>query len=351
MGFLRIILYPFAVVFGFISRLRNRLFDLGILPSESFDIPVISVGNLCMGGTGKTPHVEYLICLLKDKYHLATLSRGYGRKTRGFRLAATGSSVKDIGDEPVLLKGKFPEVMVAVDESRRRGVRKLMELDPVPDVILLDDAYQHRYIQPGLNILLTDYFNLYTKDYLIPAGRLREPKSGAKRADIIVVTKTDPVWSPITERYLREELCPEPDQTVCYSYLKYGDPVALSGEKTDLCLQKKGSVLMVSGIANPYPLEVYLKSHFNEFERLTFRDHHQFTAGDVKKIRSVFVSMMGREKIILTTEKDAIRMREANIADLLMDLPVYYLPVRIEFHSASSQTFDSRVLNYVEESK
>ncbi|MDD5694536.1 MAG: tetraacyldisaccharide 4'-kinase [Bacteroidales bacterium] len=351
MSFRSIIFLPFSMVYGIITHVRNLLFDRGFLPSESFTIPVISVGNLSMGGTGKTPHIEYLIRLLKDRYRLATLSRGYGRSTRGFHIAQPENSVKDVGDEPGLIKNKFPDILVAVDENRRRGVRRLMNLHPAPEVILLDDAFQHRYIEPGLSILLTDYFNLYTRDRLIPAGRLREHRSSAKRADIIVVTKTEPERSPIHEGELLAELRPDPKQKVCFSYIKYENPVSFSGEILNICSQKNGGVLMVAGIANPYPLELYLRNHFTEFKKLIFRDHHPFTASDVRDIRNVYRQMAGNDKIIITTEKDAIRMREAHLNKLLKDLPLYYLPVRIEFHSGSKQTFDTSILHYVGKGK
>ncbi len=347
MGLFRIILYPFSVVYGIISGLRNLMFDLKILPSESFDVPVISVGNLSVGGTGKTPHVEYLIRLLKDQYRVATLSRGYGRKTKGFRMAGRASNARDIGDEPALFKEKFPGIMVAVDGNRRRGVRRLMKLDLPPDVILLDDAFQHRYIRPGLSILLTDALNLYTRDCLLPAGRLREPRIGAKRAEIIVVTKTEASLSPADKKDFLEELNPAPNQTICYSYIKYQDPVSFSGEKWELYGQKQDGVLLVTGIANPHPLEIFLKGHFHQVERLTFSDHHAFTARDMRKIHFVFRNMPEKNKIIITTEKDAIRMRETHLSGFLQDLPLYYLPVRIGFHSGSRQSFDSLVLDYV----
>jgi tetraacyldisaccharide 4'-kinase len=347
MGLLRIILLPLAFIFGCIARLRNLLFDLGIFPVESFDIPVISVGNLSMGGTGKTPHVEYLVRMLRDRYRVAVLSRGYGRLTKGFLLAEPHHTYRDIGDEPMLYKKNFPDLMVAVDADRRHGIHKLMGMSPPPGIILLDDAYQHRYVKPGLSILLTDYYHLYTRDYLIPAGRLREPILGAKRANVIIVTKTDSTLSPLIERELLHELNPRQGQHVCYSYVRYGDPVSLRGEGHDRPVKLSGSVLMVAGIADPYPLELYLRNHFNELERLIFSDHHVFTPTDAAEIRSRFKNIIGRNKIIITTEKDAMRLKEKHITDQLNDLPAYYLPVTIEFHPGSKRAFHSCILRYV----
>lgn len=351
MGFLRIILYPFAFIYSLITRLRNLLFDLGILPVESFELPVISVGNLSMGGTGKTPHVEYLVRLLRENYRVAVLSRGYGRSTKGFLIAEAWHTLKDIGDEPLLYRNKFTDIIVAVDRNRRHGISQLMRLQPAPDVILLDDAFQHRYVKPGLSILLTDYYNLYTRDHLIPAGRLRESRSGSRRADLIVVTKTDSSFSPILERELLKELNPGAEQKVCYSFIRYENPVSFTGEPFDLPDQPNGSVLMVAGIANPYPLKTFLRSHFNQCESLIYRDHHVFTSADVTEIRSMFQKIPGRNKIIITTEKDAMRLKEKHIFDQLTDLPFYYLPIRIEFHTESKRTFHSYILNYVGKSK
>ncbi len=351
MGFLRIIALPLALMYGLVARLRNLLFDLGILPVETYDIPVISVGNLSMGGTGKTPHVEYLVRMLKERYRVAVLSRGYGRVTKGFLLAEPRHTYRDVGDEPILYKKKFPDIMVAVDTDRRHGIRKLLGMNPAPGIILLDDAYQHRYVKPGVSILLTDYYHLYTRDYLIPAGRLREPVSGAKRSDIIVVTKTDHTLSPLIERELLHELNPRQDQQVCYSYLRYGDPVSLWDGTQERPVKLKGSVLMVAGIADPYPLEIYLRHHFNELEQLIYGDHHVFTPADAAEIRSRFKNIIGRNKIILTTEKDAMRLREKHITDLLNDLPVYFLPVKIEFHPVSKRIFHSYILSYAAKSE
>ena len=351
MGFLRIILLPFASIFGLIIRLRNLFFDLGILPVESYEFPVISVGNLSVGGTGKTPHVEYLVRMLKDSYRVAVLSRGYGRGTKGFLMAEPHHTCKDIGDEPMLYRSKFPDIIVAVDEDRRHGIRQLMALTPAPRVILLDDAYQHRYVKTGASILLTDYFHLYTRDHLMPAGRLREPVSGAKRAHLIVVTKTDPTLSPLIERDLLNELDPCPGQQVCFSYVRYGSLVALTKENSHRQVNLKGSVLMVAGIADPYPLEIHLRHHFNEVEKLIYKDHHVFTTADAADIRSRFRDIIGSNKIIVTTEKDAMRLKEKHVSDQLKDLPVYYLPVRIEFHPESKRIFHSYIHHYVGESQ
>ena len=227
MVFVKIILFPVACLYGFVVGIRNKLFDWKLLPSKSFNIPVISIGNLSTGGTGKTPHTEYLAALLKEKYKVAILSRGYRRKTRGFIMVTPELTQLDIGDEPMQYMKKFPDVVIAVDEDRKRGIAKILASKPDTEVILLDDAFQHRYVKPGKSIILTDYHHLFVNDYLLPSGMLRERIKGARRADLIVVTKTPKVFSPITRRNLVKELNPERHQQLFYSHVAYESPVPL----------------------------------------------------------------------------------------------------------------------------
>ena len=351
MVFVKIILFPFACIYGFITGLRNRLFDWKILPSRSFDFPVISVGNLSAGGTGKTPHIEYLAELLRSNYEIAILSRGYRRKTRGFILASQEHSQVEIGDEPMQYLKKFPGVTIAVDEVRKRGISRIMAEKPGTGVILLDDAFQHRYVKPGKSILLTDYHHLYVDDYLIPTGLLRERASGAKRADIIIVTKTPKVFSPITRRNLVKQIRPLPHQRLFFSYVSYEEPVPFK-----LCnnlkpvARKYSYIIMVTGIANSYPLQEYLSGLCNELIVIDFKDHHQYISQDLDKIYREYQGIISKDKVIFTTEKDATRLDQEAFAAYLNELPFYYVPIRINFHDCDEIRFDKLILDYVQKS-
>jgi len=345
--FLRIILFPVSLIYGLVVIVRNKLFDIGLLRSTSFDIPIISLGNLTYGGTGKTPHVEYLVRLLEEKQNIAILSRGYGRSTRGFKLASEKSTVTEIGDEALQFKKKFPFVEVAVDENRPHGIRTLLKKHPELDVILLDDAFQHRYVKPGLSILLTDFHKLFTRDHLLPTGTLREPVSGAKRADIIVVTKTGSVLSPIVQREIEEELKPHEDQKTFYSFTGYETLISLKDGKSRNFCKKYSGLLLVAGIANPYPLRYFLQDKCTDLNTLFFRDHHKYTHKDIQNIKHTFDNIFTKNKIIITTEKDAMRFQEHLDSPELQDLPIYYLPIKMEFHQTGSVSFDQVILDYV----
>jgi len=354
MKFFRILLFPFSIIYGLITKIRNKLFDWKILSSKKFSIPIISVGNLSVGGTGKTPHVDYLIRLLKGKYQIATLSRGYGRKTSGFILANVNSIDKEIGDEPLMYAKKHPSINVAVDGNRVRGIKKILEAQPETNVVLMDDAYQHLHVIPGLSILLTDYFALYTSDYLLPTGNLRESRKGAKRADIIVVTKTPKVFSPLDRRLIINKINPLPHQSVFFSYIKYGNFLPLL-EKTNLLkVNAPSKILLFTGIANPSPFEEYLKRQCNELVSIKFKDHHQFTNENLKKIRKKFESIFSNNKIIVTTEKDRMRLFSKQVFDVFADLPVYYVPIEIEFHKddlyKNIMDFDTKILEFLQKS-
>ena len=345
--FLKIILSPFPLLYGLIVMLRNIMFDLHILPQKSFKIPIIGVGNLNVGGSGKTPHVEYLLRLLNSKNNIATLSRGYGRKTSGFFLATDNSKVEEIGDEPLQMKKKYKDIIVSVDEKRSRGVKNLMQKFPALKVILLDDAFQHRYVKSGVNILLTDYYHLYSNDMMLPSGRLREFKSGAKRADIIIVTKAPAIFSPIERRRIIEELKPKPSQAVYFSYVKYGNFVSLIDNKEIKLESKPYNILLISGIANTIAFEEYLKRQCEELLLNKFPDHYQFTTKDVENLRKTFVDLFPKNKIIVTTEKDAMRLKQPAFLEILKDLPIYYIPIEIEFHNEDKKEFDNQILTFV----
>jgi tetraacyldisaccharide 4'-kinase len=351
MVFVKIILFPFACIYGFFTGLRNLLFDWKILPSRSYKIPVISLGNLSAGGTGKTPHTEYLAELLRSKYNVAILSRGYRRKTKGFILASRVHSQTDIGDEPMQYIKKFPDITIAVDELRKRGISRILSAKPETDVILLDDAFQHRYVKPGKSIILTDYHHLYVDDYLIPTGLLRERASGAKRADIIIVSKTPKVFSPITRRNLVNQIHPLHHQRLFFSYVSYEDPVPFTLSHIQIPAAKKYSyIIMVTGVANSYPLQEYLSGLCNELIVIDFKDHHQYTLKDLDKISKEYQGIISKDKVIFTTEKDATRLDQEAFAYYLDKLPFYYVPIKVNFHDCDEIRFDKMILDYVQKS-
>jgi len=347
MRILQLFLLPFSYCYGLIMLLRNILFDSGVFHSEKFDLPVISLGNLSFGGTGKSPHTEYLIRLLSDKLLVATLSRGYGREGSGFVLASKRSNVKYIGDEPLQYVKKFPNIKVAVDEKRVRGIKRLIDKFPDLGVIFLDDAFQHRWVKPGLSILLTDFHHLYNEDFVFPSGRLREFRSGAKRADIIIVTKTPKVFSPITWRRLLEDLKPRPYQKLFCSYITYGNLVPFNEEQDLAILRKLTYILLFTGIANDYPLQEEARRKCSEVCVLKFPDHHKYNMKDLELIRTRYVDLPSRKKIILTTEKDLMRLKNPEFNNFLNDLPLFYLPIEINFHEKDKPVFDKLITDYV----
>jgi tetraacyldisaccharide 4'-kinase len=349
---LRCIVLPLAIVYGLVLAVRNKLFDWKILSSTQFDFPIISVGNLSMGGTGKTPQIEYLIRLLQAEFELATLSRGYGRKTTGFLLANDKSLATDIGDEPLQLAQKYPSVHVAVDEKRVRGVQLLRKRIPSIQAILLDDAFQHRSIKPGLSILLTDFNALYTDDFIVPTGRLREFTAGAKRANIIIVTKCPNLPFNIERQEIITRLKPLAHQHVYFSSIRYGEFAPLS-EKQHTILSKKQcfddnyTILLLSGIANIEPLQHYLAHKAQHVKTMTFGDHHNFTAKELKVVEAEFTAIPSAKKIIVTTEKDAMRLKTSNLSNSLNQLPVFYIPIEVRFSNDDKQLLNAQILNYV----
>jgi tetraacyldisaccharide 4'-kinase len=348
----KLLLFPFSLVYGFVIFLRNWLYDNGIFKSSGVEIPVISIGNLSTGGTGKTPHIEYLIRLLSGKYKIAVLSRGYKRQTKGFVAGNKLSSSLDIGDEPLQYVQKFDDVIVCVDEDRVHGVGEIIFRYPKVDVVLLDDAFQHRAIKPGLSILLTDYYNLYPEDYLLPSGHLREPKSAAKRADILVVTKSRRVFSPITYQRLDETLKPLPHQQLYQSYIKYGGITSITKSKCQVSEKKKiNTIFLFAGIANSYPLEDYLKGLCVELTTLIFPDHHRYTTKDLAKIEQTWKDIYTKNKLMVTTEKDFMRLKNPDMWNLTVNLPLHYIPIEIDLHETGKEKFDRQILDYVAKSK
>lgn len=332
--------------------IRNFLFSCKILRAKTFNIPVISVGNLSFGGTGKTPHVEYLIRLLKDKYSVAILSRGYGRKTKGFILASENSSPCEIGDEPLQYKTKFKNsIEVAVDKKRRRGIKILYNKFPKLEVILLDDAFQHRWIKPGLSILLTDFHKLYCHDFPPPSGTLREFSRGSKRADIIIITKMTSVLSPITRRRLTKIIKPKKHQLLNFSCIKYGELYSLHNKDTIPKSKKFSTILLFSGIANSYPIQDRLRKKCNELIVMDFKDHHKYSIKDLSKIKNKFDDIYTKNKVIITTEKDAMRLSKPELFKFVENLPIFYLPIEVKLHNDDAKKFDKKIIDYVRKNK
>ena len=343
-------LTPLSWLYGLGVGLRNQLFELGILKSTSFDMPVISVGNITVGGTGKTPHVEYLIRLLKDKTKVAVLSRGYKRKSHGFVLADADSSMTDLGDEPYQMHMKYPDIYVAVDKNRRHGIEQFTHKIAAPDVdvVLLDDAYQHRYVKPGINILLIDYHRLIIYDKLLPAGRLREPKDGKSRADIVIVTKCPQDLKPMEYRVLTKALNLYPYQSLFFTTLEYGalHPI-FGGDDMPLdTLSARNHILLLTGIASPRQMMIDLKPHCSDITPLTFSDHHQFSARDIRTINETFASMP-EGRLIVTTEKDATRLLPLDGLSDEAKRHLYALPVEIKFALGQEQDFNNKIIDYV----
>ncbi len=337
-----------------VTSLRNELFDLKILSSREFDIPVISIGNITVGGTGKTPHTEYIANLLKSNFKVATLSRGYKRKTRGFYIVEATSKVKQVGDEPLQMKLKYNELTVAVDANRVRGIEKLLALPLKPQVILLDDAFQHRYVTPGINILLTDYNHLITKDSLLPYGRLREFASNKSRATIVIVTKCPPELKPIDERIITKELEIRPYQNLYFSKIDYGKLIPVFPADVSLKsveLMEGLSVLMVTGIANPSTLKDFLMRGSHDIHEMNFPDHHQYSTKDLARITTKFESFSTKRKVIVTTEKDMVRFRDFEAVSEIIRKNMYYIPLKVSFLNNAGKEFDQKILKYVSENK
>src|ERR1035437_8487695 len=351
MKFLRIIAFPFSLVYGCIVFLRNKLYDWGILSATEFDVPTISVGNLSVGGTGKTPHIEYLIRLLKSEFYIATLSRGYGRKTMGFVLSDTQSTAADIGDEPLQFKKKFKEIRVAADAKRVHGIKKLMEEFPSLQTILLDDAFQHRAVKPGLSIVLSDFRKPYTTDFMLPSGNLREFRSGIKRSDIIIITKCPEILLPIERKRLITAINPLPYQNIYFSFLKYGEFIPFNSDNNlfskDYYFDHSYTVVLLTGIATTASLEYYLKNKVKNIIPAKFSDHHNYTKNDLLSIQKIFNNIASANKIILTTEKDAMRLKNPEFSDILKILPIFYIPIEIEFHDKDKNEFNEQILHYV----
>lgn len=341
---------PLSWLYGFGVFVRNELFELGILKSRSFDIPVISIGNITVGGTGKTPHTEYLIEQLHQHFKIAVLSRGYKRKTRGFVLATHETRMEDIGDEPYQIKEKYPDVYVAVDKNRCHGIEMLCDngIAPGTEVILLDDAFQHRYVKPGINILLIDYHRMITEDKLLPAGRLREPQEGKSRANIVIVTKCPHDMKPMGFRVISKALNLFPYQKLFFSTFKYGMLKPAFFQKSERNLESIAAdehVLLLTGIASPEQMILDLKNYTKNIIAHSFKDHHYFSPEDIEQVYDTFDKMPSKS-LIITTEKDFSRLKHIELPEKIRQ-NLYILPIRVEIMQGQENTFNEKIIGYV----
>ncbi len=348
--FARILFFPVSLVYGAIIALRNFFYQQGILKSVRFNIPVISLGNLSVGGTGKTPHTAYLLRLLSPYIKVATMSRGYGRKSHGFRLVHTRDKAETAGDEPLLLKYKFPELVVSVSEDRATGVPKLMGQAPDTKAIILDDAFQHRSVEPYINMLLTCYDTPYSKDWMIPSGRLREWPSSHKRADVILVTKCPDEVSQEDRNRLIEELHVG-DRPVFFTKYVYTKPYFLLNNRYRLNLDPDTKIILISALASTAYLLDYLTEQVDEVHSLAFQDHHYFSDRDIGQLELMYRELDGERKVIICTEKDAVRLLKHKNYLIEKKLPLFVLPIDVAFLFDEKEKFDSYVTNRLLEFK
>ena len=344
-------LLPLSWLYGLGVGFRNFCFETGILKSKSYQTPIISVGNITVGGTGKTPHVEYLVRFLKDQMKVAVLSRGYKRKSRGFQVGTPETTIQQLGDESYLMKKKYPDITVAVDTKRTRGIENLTEGIEAkkPDVILLDDAFQHRYVKPGVNILLVDYHRLIIYDKLLPAGRLREPLKEKNRADIVIITKCPKDLKPMEFRVLTKQMGLFPYQQLYFTTLDYEQlqPVfPEAGVAPSMDNLSNQQVLLLTGIASPRQMLEDLKPHVAKIHPMVFGDHHAFKRKDIQKINEAFANLQG-PKLVITTEKDAVRLTDVVGLSDEVRKNLYALPIRINFMQEGEKSFKESIIGYV----
>lgn len=344
-----LLLYPISKIYGAVIAVRNKMFDMGILKQHQFDIPIVVVGNIAMGGTGKTPMTEFLIETLRYNYNVGVLSRGYKRKTRKFVLATRRSRPEDIGDESYQIFQKYgDDVTIAVCEDRVKGIKQMLEINKDINLIILDDAFQHRYVKPSLSIVLTEYGRPAFVDKLLPLGRLREPMSALNRSDIVVVTKCIDQIKPMDLRLFKENLNLFPYQKLFFSRYAYGHLVSVFPESVTYIpaldwLTEKDSILIVAGVANPKPFAKHLKQYKAKVKVLRFPDHHAFTQNDMAKIQNKFDEMPGVRKFIITTEKDSVRLANNPYFPHKLKSSIFYLPIKVEFMPQSEEEFDKVV--------
>ncbi len=335
---------PLSFLYGIIIWCRNWLFDKKIFKSASFNFPIICVGNLAVGGTGKTPMTEYIVSLLQHQYKVATLSRGYKRKTKGFAIANETTTAIEIGDEPMQFHQNFPNITVAVGEERLVAIPQLLHQRPETEVIILDDAFQHRQVNAGLNIILTDFKNLYTRDFMLPAGDLRDVRVSSKRAQCIVVTKCKSNLSEEEKKNITKEINPLPHQKIFFSEILYGRPYHLYNKQPGN-LNADTELLLISGIANPKPLQEFLSRHVHSYDMMRFADHHIFSSTDLEDIKKNFQKLSSNNKIILTTEKDAVRLQKFEAQ--LSHYPIYALPIQHQILFNQQEAFTQMLTSFI----
>ncbi len=342
-----VLLAPFAFLYGAIVKIRNLMFDYKIFKSVSFDKPIICVGNITVGGTGKTPHVEYLLKLLSANYKAATLSRGYGRKTKGFRYVTDNSSASEVGDEPLQMKLKYPAVQVAVDADRVNGISTLIKEIPYLAIIILDDAFQHRWVKAGLQILLIDFNRLITRDYFLPMGRLRDSVKEKRRADIVIITKCPDDLTLQMRGSIENELRLNPNQSIYYTGIGYGEPIAVFKEYgINLDLNQRQEVFAFAGIANPTFFYSYLENKVKIIETYTFPDHFTFTKNKISPIFESYLKKGALDKAVITTEKDAARLRGLPFLDEEFKKVLFYIPIEVKFIDNQEKSFINQILTY-----
>ena len=340
---MRYLLFPLSFIYGSITAIRNLLFDYGIFKSQSYTIPIICIGNLSVGGTGKTPHTQYLLDLLKNNYKVAVLSRGYGRKNSNLQFVETTSNATKVGDEPLQLKQNNPECLVVVEKNRNKGVKKILNDFPETEVILLDDGYQHRWIKAGFNILITPFSSPYYKDYLMPVGKLRESKKGVSRANAVIFSKTPENTNPTLKKGMLERLHLFAHQEAYFSGIQYHRFKCINNN-TELEENNPYSITLVSGIANANPLIKYLEEKGHSINHLKYSDHHNYSSNDIDTILAEYTADKSIKKLILTTEKDATKLKQ--FLPHFKDANFYYIPIEIKIDQ--SKKFKNQILDYVE---
>lgn len=355
MAVLKIILLPLSLIYGFVVGIRNFFFNTGILKSQSFGIPIICVGNITVGGTGKTPHTEWLLSELSKEFRVACLSRGYKRRSKGFIRVTAQSTADEVGDEPLQIKSKFPEIEVACDTDRVRGIERLLALPLPPEVIVLDDAFQHRYVKADKNVVLVDYNHPCYKDCLLPAGRLRETSGALKRADYIIVSKCPDNLTPLEKRLWSKHLRVKPYQRLFFTMMQYGAPRNMETGLPAFLPNGKTSILCITGIARPEPYIRYLKQFTSHVTALKYSDHHRFSKRDIRNIQTVFEEIYNPDKYIFTTEKDAARLRCCRLPQEIRE-KIHYIPIEPVFMKSTQKAsiqeiFIQELKNYVTKNK
>lgn len=343
----KILLSPFSLLYGIGVGIRNVFYDSGIVRSSKFSVPIIAVGNLAVGGAGKTPHVEYLIRLLSPYINVGTLSRGYKRHTKGFRIIKSQDNAKIAGDEPIMYKRKYPDVAVVVGENRALAIPEMVSNFPTIQTIILDDAYQHRSVEPGLNILLTTHGLPFTRDYLLPSGRLREWRRNYNRADVIIVSKCPQDMTIADKEAIVKEIKPYDHQEIFFSTYTYGNPYYMFQVGQRIVFDKALDVILLSAIADTSYLLSYLKTQTRAIHHLEYEDHHEFTEEDMDHLIKVYTHREVDKKVVLTTEKDAMRLEPYMQKLMDANIPVYILPLRVEFLFNEQARFDELIRKYL----